>query len=483
MKVLMFGWEFPPHMSGGLGTACLGLTNSLIKKNVEILFVVPKLHGDELAGTVTFINASRIKPNACATDKKQEVDSIPDANEDPVNTSKEAAISLTHSKSFSRIEVPSGLLPYRSVNLSPGSRLIEHWNYSFRQQISGNNYPPINTNADVFTDVVKTSDGIEKESEGFHSFSGAYGDDLFLEVQLYAEVAVEIAKRFSFDVIHAHDWMTYPAAVAAMEVSKKPMVVHVHSTEYDRSGENTNKHIEAIELEGLKKARRIITVSTWTKNILISKYKIKEAKVHVVHNGVSIANVQKIKFNSPIESAPIVTFVGRITYQKGPLFFVHAAFKVLAKVPDVHFVVVGSGDLLPLMIETVATYGMSSRFHFTGFASPEEVQKIWSISSVYVMPSVSEPFGITPLEAAQAGVPVIISKQSGVAEVMPDAIAVDFWNISTLASSICGVLKYNSLARTLKTNSKSRTKKVTWNKAAEKVVAIYKHVIRQKQRK
>jgi glycogen(starch) synthase len=230
-----------------------------------------------------------------------------------------------------------------------------------------------------------------------------------IEVQRYAEVAAEIAKTFEFDIIHSHDWMTYPAGIAAMEVSQKPLVIHVHATEYDRSGENVNKAIYALELEGMQKANRVVTVSKFTKVLVAEKYKIPEDKIHVVHNGVATSKLPKVAYKSPLKDWAIVTFVGRITQQKGPLFFVEAARKVLTSLPETRFVLVGAGDLLPLMIRTVAKYGMSSRFHFTGFATGEDVNKIWSISRVYVMPSVSEPFGITPLEAARSGVPVIIS--------------------------------------------------------------------------
>jgi len=222
----------------------------------------------------------------------------------------------------------------------------------------------------------------------------------------------------------------------------------------------------------MEAADQVIAVSQWTKNIIVRKYHIPESKVHVVHNG-AIPSKRKKNLKLPPIGKRIVTFLGRITYQKGPQYFVDAAARVLKLFPDVHFVMAGSGDLLPKMVERAAKLKISSHLHFTGFLKGDQVDKVWAVTNVYVMPSVSEPFGISPLEAAHAGVPVIISNQSGVAEVMQHAIKIDFWNIEALADAICNLLKHQSLTRTLKHQSKEEISTITWDRAAKKINTIY----------
>jgi len=279
--------------------------------------------------------------------------------------------------------------------------------------------------------------------------------------------------HYSFDAIHAHDWMTYPAGIEAKKRSGKPLIVHVHATEHDRAN-RINPFVYAIEKEGMEKADRIIAVSLWTKNIIIERYHIATEKIEVVHNGImhEEPKAESIPGFAPMGSH-IITFLGRITHQKGPGYFVEAARRVVDQFPDAHFVMAGSGDLFPQIIERVAQLKLSSCFHFTGFLKKKEIDQILSFTQVYVMPSVSEPFGITPLEAIRAGVPVIISNQSGVAEVMPHALKVDFWNSSALANAICSVLKYKSLSATLNQNSVREIKNITWKRAAKKINKIY----------
>jgi glycogen synthase len=469
MKVLMFGWEFPPHISGGLGTACYGLTHSLGKEEVDVLFVVPKLHGDEPIERVRLINASNIKVNPKTRSKV----SLPEPSNIKFTTYKTSSgktLSVNESENFTYVEVPSGLSAYRAPGFDQSSDSVEHWNYDLYNDREKN--PSMK--------IVRgqgSRDKNESNEPVAYAFSGAYGPQLLTEVERYAEVAEEIAKKFSFDVIHAHDWMTYPAGIAAKKASGKPLVVHVHATEFDRSGENIDTRVHAIELQGMQNADRVVTVSEWTKKIAVTKYHIDEEKVKVVHNGIITKRKPKIEFNSPLKNSPIVTFLGRITHQKGPIYFVEAAKKVLKEVPDARFIVAGAGDLLPVMIQRVAEAGISTRFHFTGFLKGNDIEKIWSISNLYVMPSVSEPFGIAPLEAIQAGVPVIISRQSGVAEVMPHAMTVDFWNTDALAEAICSVLKYKSLYTTLRKNSKAEIKKITWDRAAKTLNTLYHELV------
>lgn len=478
MKVLMFGWEFPPHISGGLGTACHGLTTSLSKENVDVLFVIPKLHGGEFADRTSFINASNIP-----IDAEGQLEGYLSASRNP--DVRDSLFKVLRKEGITQIEVPSTLSPYRALQFEQQSPGIEHWNYPL--EVSASTKSSKNKKQDSpASDTASQSSTKRDLSENEktlepYKFSGAYGPDLLDEVRRYAQVGASIASQFEFDVIHAHDWMTYLAGIAAKKVSGKPLVVHVHATEHDRSGENVDPQVYAIEHQGMAEADRVITVSEWTRKIAISRYQVPEEKVEVVYNGI-VPRIRPAKlFSPPPVGSHTVTFLGRITHQKGPLHFVEAARSVLDRIPNAHFIVAGSGDLLPLMIERIAQLRMSSHFHFTGFLRGKDIDKIWSMSDVYVMPSVSEPFGIAPLEAIQAGVPVIISNQSGVAEVMPHAIKVDFWNSREVASAICSVLKYKSLSNTLRKNGNEEISAITWNSAAKKLNHLY-HELTDEQR-
>lgn len=468
----MFGWEFPPHISGGLGTACYGLTHSLEKEAVDVLFIVPRLHGDEPAGRVSLISAGDIKLKRKSNPVSTAQTPSSNPSKKSFTTSAGKTLNITEEKNLSIIEVPSGISAYRSADAEEGDP-VERWNY----RLFSADKP-----SEPVLKLYRNKKSVEKHGktdEFSYSFTGAYGPDLLTEVERYAEVAEEIARRFSFDVIHAHDWMTYPAGIAAMRASGRPLIVHVHATEFDRSGDHVNPSVYEIEKAGMTYADRVVTVSEWTKKIATSGYGIEAEKITVVHNGITLRRKHKVEFETPLKHSPIVTFLGRITHQKGPLYFVEAAKHVLEEIPDARFIVAGSGDLLPTMIRRVAREGMSTRFHFTGFLNGKDIEKIWSISNVYVMPSVSEPFGIAPLEAIQAGVPVIISRQSGVSEVMPHAITVDFWNTTALADAICSVLKYRSLYKTLRKNSLAEVRTITWDKAAKSINTIYHELVEE----
>lgn len=419
----MFGWEFPPHISGGLGTACYGLTKGLSKfQDVEVLFVVPKAFGDEDQSSVHVLNAS------------------------DVYVSKRELTLKGFDKEMSLIEVDSILMPY--------------------------------TGPEEYFSIMKKYEShnrriLEGDYEGKYSFSGTYGPDLYSEIFNYSIVASAIALENDFDVIHVHDWLTFPAGIAAKEVSGKPLIIHVHATDFDRSGGNINPQVYNIEKQGMEAADKIITVSNWTRDIVINKYGINPDKIITVYNAVEpISELDKISIRKGI-SDKIVTFLGRITFQKGPEYFVEAAYKVLQKMNNVRFVMAGSGDMMNKMIVQSAHLGISNRFHFTGFLSSEDVYQMYSISDLYVMPSVSEPFGISPLEAIQSNVPVIISRQSGVAEVLNHAIKIDFWDIDALADAIYGILNYPALSKMFKKFGKQEVDKLKWETSASCVRDIY----------
>lgn len=425
MKVLMFGWEFPPHITGGLGTACFGLTKALLKQGVDVLFVVPKAYGDESQEAVRLINAS-------------------DVTIDIKNS-----IYQEYWKQITYMEIGSNLIPYVSPE-------------EFERITKENKLDSTSSNESVFSSSFK--------------FSGQYGQDLMQEVSRYALVASSLAASRNFDVIHAHDWLTYPAGIAAKKVSGKPLIVHVHATEFDRSGENINPNVYEIERKGMEAADRVITVSNWTRQIVIDRYGISPDKVVTVHNAVEPVDCDALADAKKHVKEKVVTFLGRVTFQKGPDYFVEAANKVLQKDKYVRFVMAGSGDMLNRMIKRVAQLNIATKFHFTGFLKGDDVERMFAMSDVYVMPSVSEPFGISPLEAMRSNVPVIISKQSGVSEVLKYAIKVDFWDIDALADSIYGLMHYDALSRMFIHYGKQEVDNMKWDNAAWKVKDIYQQI-------
>ena len=426
----MFGWEFPPHIAGGLGTACYGMTRGLARNGVEVVFVMPRAYGDEDQRFLRVVNASDVETIGTRDHEFSE--------------------ELLEKVSF--IHIDSNMLPY----ISPEEYAAYHDEFVR----SGRTHE--------WTDVWKQR----------YTFSGKYGANLMEEVARYAMVAAQVAKDLEgqFDVIHAHDWLTYFAGIAAKRVSGKPLVVHMHATEFDRSGENINRRVYAIEKAGMQAADRVIAVSELTRRIVIGKYGILADKVVTVHNAV--------RFGESEEAAPeravkdkVVTFLGRITYQKGPDYFVEAAAKVLQRVSDVRFVMAGSGDLMNHVVRRVAQLGIADRFHFTGFLKGGEVQRMFRLSDVYVMPSVSEPFGISPLEAMRSGVPVIISRQSGVAEGLDYAIKVNYWDVDALADAIYGLLTYPALGRMFASKGLEEVTGLKWTNAAAKIKTVYETVV------
>jgi glycogen(starch) synthase len=407
MQILMFGWEFPPYISGGLGTACYGMTKALVERGHRITFVVPSLPGPDRQSHVALVATADFPAGPEAA--------LP------------AGIAVN--------PVDSPLRPY----------------------------------------MTETDYGVFREGSLLAS-PGHYGPNLFDEVQRYGEAAGIIARRVSFDVIHAHEWLSVPAALHARRESGHPFIFHVHALESDRSGGCVNPDIFAVERQGLAEADHVIAVSHFTKSTIVERYGIDSEKVTVVHNAVSRSEAARAYGVVKAQGERIVLFLGRITHQKGPAFFVEAAAKVLNVLPDVTFVMAGSGDLMPRMVERVAELGMGSRFLFTGFLRGGEVERMYAASDLYVMPSVSEPFGIAPLEAMLYDVPVIISRQSGVSEVLHHALKVDFWDVDDLAAKICAVLTYDALAREMVERSREELRALTWDRAARQIEEVYKRV-------
>jgi glycosyltransferase involved in cell wall biosynthesis len=311
-----------------------------------------------------------------------------------------------------------------------------------------------------------------------YTFSGKYGENLMEEVARYAVVAGEVARMLDgqFDVIHAHDWLTYRAGIEAKRFSGKPLVVHIHATEFDRSGDNVNQVVYDLERAGMSAADRVVAVSNLTRKIVIDKYGISPDRVVTVHNAVDFKADENLEYERGVTDK-VVTFLGRITFQKGPLYFVEAAAKVLKKLDNVRFVMAGSGDMMESMIRRVAALDIADRFHFTGFLRGEDVTHMFGISDVYVMPSVSEPFGISPLEAMRSNVPVIISKQSGVAEVLDYAVKVDYWDVDALADAIYALVQYPALGKLFARKGLEEVTGLKWNLAAAKVKKVYESLV------
>ncbi len=427
MRVLMFGWEFPPHIAGGLGTACEGIVKGLAANGVQTIFVMPSASGDEDQSATTIINASDV----------------------PVEDFSESVDEFLDKVKFVRIG--SNLKPYLDVEAFEEAIELEKKGQKkdFRVQY-GQKY----------------------------KFSGKYGANLLDEVAKYAQVAATIARERcdQFDLIHAHDWLTYLAGIAAKEVTGKPLVVHVHATSFDRGTDDmVDTRVYAIERRGMEEADRVITVSDLTRNIVINKYGIDPAKVVTVHNAVDFSGRENIVAERGVRDK-VVTFLGRITFQKGPEYFIDAAARVLKRTKGVRFVMAGSGDMMNRCIRHAARLGISDRFHFTGFLRGAEVQQMFALSDVYIMPSVSEPFGISPLEAMRTGVPSVISKQSGAAEVLKYAFKVDFWDVDALADDIYALINYPALSHFAGVQGFDEVNSLKWNNAAAKMKAVYESV-------
>ncbi len=431
MRVLMFGWEFPPHIAGGLGTACYGIVKGLAYNGVETLFVMPSASGDEDGSVAKIISASDVAVESFSSNVDEFLDKV------------------------RFVRIGSNMIPY--------------------------------VDPEEFHEMVESERRLQQESfrksvGEKYRFSGRYGSNLMEEVARYAMVGGTIAMEHKdeFDVIHAHDWLTYLAGIAAKELTGKPLVVHVHATSFDRGTEDQiDSRVFSIEKRGMMEADRVVTVSDFTRGIVVGKYGIDPAKVVTVHNAVDFSGRENLKVERGIKDK-VVTFLGRITFQKGPEYFIEAAAKVLKRTEGVRFVMAGSGDMMNRCIRHVARLGISDRFHFTGFLRGTDVQKMFAMSDVYIMPSVSEPFGISPLEAMRSNVPSIISFQSGAAEVLRYAFKVDFWDVDAIADCIYGLLSYPALADFAAKQGYDEVNRLKWNAAAAKLKHIYESVVQSK---
>ncbi len=428
MRVLMFGWEFPPYISGGLGIACHGIVTGLTRKGIQVSLVLPHVpegvhkDGFEIIGC----NSIEISQDKLVASKVNELVEL------------EQIDTLLH--------------PYMTAE----------------------NYDSL-LNSTSITDIFGSSAGYVSGH-----LTGKYGPNLIAEVMRYGLIAGAIADKTPHDVIHVHDWMTVLAGIEARRHSKKPLVYHVHALEYDRSGEDPNKQVFAIEQFGLQQADRIIAISEYSKNIIVERYDIDPNKISIVHNGIyESEHEREAQIRKP--DPKMVLFLGRVTYQKGPWYFIETAKKVLEHRDDVEFVIAGQGDLLKSMIERVAHLQIGRYVHFTGFLNQDAVSRLFRLADVYVMPSVSEPFGLTCLEAASNEVPMIISKHAGAAEVLQNGLKADFWDTKDMAAKILALLEYPVLREELAKKSKQELQHLTWDDAAPKIIDIYSQVTEKEQ--
>lgn len=416
MKALMFGWEFPPHILGGLGTASYGLAKGMsLQPDMEIRFVIPKPHGDEDTSFLKIIGANCI----------------------PVVWKENNWDHVNHR--IGKLMHPDEYFYYRN-----------HIRYDFRR--------------------------IATNELGCINFSGVYPNNLMEEISNYEAAASVVAHAGNFDIIHSHDWLTYPAGIFAKQISGKPLVIHVHATDFDRSRGNVNPQVYDIEKRGMDEANHIMTVSNLTRQTVIEKYHQHPSKVTTVHNAVSPLE-NAARFKKTPRKDKVVTFLGRITMQKGPEYFVEAASKVLEKTDGVRFVMAGSGDMMNQMIHLVAKKNIADKFHFTGFLRGDKVHELLAESDVYIMPSVSEPFGISPLEAMQVGTPSIVSVQSGCAEILNNAIKTDYWDIDAMADAIYSIVRYPAMYKCLHDEGQYEVDNITWEKVGLKVRDIYNKVL------
>jgi glycosyltransferase involved in cell wall biosynthesis len=415
----MLGWEFPPHLSGGLGTACHGLTRGLRQEGVDVSFVLPRVLGDERARHVRLVGAER----------------------------------WLVEEDGRTLAVDSLLSPYLSSGEYAGRR----------RQLAGARPAAVPGRA------VALSRGPPGRDP--------YGADLHQEVGRFARAASAVAASVPHDLVHAHDWMTFPAGMAAARARGVPLVVHVHACERDRNPTRPDPRIRDVEREGIARADRVVAVSRYAARTLSREYRVEARRLRVVHNAVDRPAGRAPSRRGRRRGPPVVLYLGRVTGQKGPGTFLDAAERVLRRAPSVRFVMAGSGDLLPAMVERAARPGLAESVRFTGFLHGAEVTRAYDLADVFVLPSVSEPFGIAPLEALARGVPVILSRKSGVAEVVQSAPRVSPGRPAALARAILALLRSPATARWLAREGRREVRALTWRRQARRLRAVYEEVL------
>ncbi|MDF1868823.1 MAG: glycosyltransferase [Phycisphaerales bacterium] len=487
MRILMLGWEFPPFIAGGLGTACAGLTKSMVAQGHEITFVFPQpipagheSHVRLIGPRVLKERIDQLRLNNIGADRKV-------VTTNATRSKKLVQHTTPETREFELIESFQSPYPSSYPGVDAGDvlrRVVEHIHAGTTQETESIEEQSSQTStimrglqsSDAKTLADSMQDALDSLGE-LGTGSKGYSGDLFADADRYARLASALCLHEQFDVIHAHDWLTYPAGMAVRALTGKPLVCHIHATEFDRSGEHINQPVYDLERMGMNAADRVIAVSRLTKAVVHNKYGVPDEKIDVVYNGVEQDHADPLLAKAIEKDEKIVLFLGRITMQKGPEYFIQAAKRVLEVYPKVKFVVAGSGDMAVRMIEDAAANGIGHKVLFTGFLRGKDVDKVYAMADCYVMPSVSEPFGIAPLEAMRNDTPVIVSKQSGVAEVLTHALKVDFWDTDEMANKIVAVLKYPPLSKTLTEHGRFELRGLTWDGASEKCIKSYARAI------
>jgi glycogen(starch) synthase len=471
MKILMLGWEYPPHIAGGLGTACEGLTAALAAQGISIHFVVPEMFGGEKVDHMQFSSAAT--GHTLSSPNPQAVAS---------------ALSAMQPGAIERSRIPAFLTPYwnpisfaEAVTAASKPRQVASRASISKVCTSEDPIVQAILEGEVFgVDITSVVDDSElKREDASLEDSKRYSPSIFAEVERFTSNVIARFASAEFDLIHAHDWMTFPAAVALAQTTQRPLIVHVHSLEHDRSGLFYDESIDAIERFGTRSADHVIAVSHYTKASIMRHHTIPEKKISVVHNGTYPRQVVSEYRQLKTWPTHVVLFLGRVTFQKGPEYFVEVAKRVIPHMEDILFVLAGDGDLLPAVREKVAQLQLNDYFLFPGFVQGEELEELFSVADLYVMPSVSEPFGITALEAISFETPVLLSKQSGVAEVIQHALKVDFWDTERMADLIINALTHQALRQELVEKAREEVAQLHWGAAASKTIDVYEEVCRK----
>jgi glycosyltransferase involved in cell wall biosynthesis len=439
MKILMFSWEFPPLISGGLAMACYGMVKALLAQGIKIDLVLPTremvyfpLRQESDADTMPVVFLDPVQHSEYIIQKFETMQ----------ERLEYVGISTRPESYFQLSEVKNFLVSYRTKEYSESHNLAEH---------------------ELFEEMTTHLIGDE---------------DLMKKVQEYTVRAERFARELQYDLIHAHDWLTYPAGMLSRKISQKPLVVHIHATEFDRAGGPGDERIHKIEHAGMMYANLVIAVSQYTAQMIMSRYRIDTGKIRIVHNAFSMPE-DAVYAKKRIFKGPTVLFLGRITIQKGPDYFLDVAARVLEQHPDARFIMAGTGDMARRLLRRSAELRLRNKFLFSGFLNRKQVERILRASDIYVLPSVSEPFGIAPLEAMAYGITAIISKQSGVAEVVNHAFKVDYWDVDLMADTINHLIEHPELCRKMGLDGKNEVNRIQWNEAAEKIRPLYSQVLAQ----
>lgn len=529
----MLGWEFPPHITGGLATACLGLCEGLHAEGVEVCFVVPRARGDEDQRFARVIGANQIwlrRELAPPPSSTRGVEPAGSGSANSSNTAGSMLASTAPNNSHASIaqHAVEPLAPHESAPapVAPRHTFVENersdeplsayftaaqyerWLARLAESERRGD-AATSEHAERSLEPAHTPPAAPSESRELSStepltrplpasslpsprteapappravcerleFRGDYGADLFGEVERYARCVAELVASERFDLVHAHDWMTFPAGELAAQRLGVPLVAHVHASEYDRSGDHPDERIRRIEQHGVEVASRVVCVSHYTAGILRTRYHASDEKLRVVHNAVTRTEQRERLRTTKSLPEPIVLFLGRVTFQKGPEYFLEAARRVVDVEPNVKFVMVGAGDMLPKMVERAARLGLARHVHFTGFLKGPDVERIYAMADVYVMPSVSEPFGISPLEALALDTPVIVSRQSGVSEVLSNALKVDFWDVDEIANKIVALLRYPALREHVRAAGGDEVRAMSWLNRGRRLREVYGELV------